>query len=78
MGGVVATVLAGISHWSTLPRMERGEMPKAARWPLSITVALFVALLGAAEILGDIGLRPSHLAGRRLSCKHLHGGSARA
>ena len=50
IGGVVATVLAGISHWRTLRRMERGEMPKAARWPLSITVALFVALLGMARL----------------------------
>jgi putative membrane protein len=50
LGGVVATVLAGISHWNTLRRMQRDEMPKAARWPLSITVALFVALLGAAGL----------------------------
>jgi uncharacterized membrane protein YidH (DUF202 family) len=49
-GGVIATVLAGISHWKTLRRMERGEMPRAALWPLSITVALFVALLGAAGL----------------------------
>lgn len=48
LGGVVATVLAGISHWNTLRRMERGEMPRATHWPLSITVALFVALLLAA------------------------------
>jgi putative membrane protein len=50
LGGIVATVFAGISHWNTLRRMERGEMPRAARWPLSITVALFVALLGAAGL----------------------------
>ena len=50
IGGVVATVLAGISHWNTLRRMDRGEMPRAARWPLSITVALFVALLGATGL----------------------------
>jgi putative membrane protein len=50
LGGVVATVLAGISHWNTLRRMDRDEMPRAARWPLSITVALFVALLGAAGL----------------------------
>ena len=50
LAGVLATVLAGISHWKTLRRMERGEMPRAARWPLSITVALFVALLGAAGL----------------------------
>jgi len=41
---------AGISHWNTLRRMERGDMPRAARWPLSITVAAFVAILGAAGL----------------------------
>ncbi len=48
--GVLATILAGLSHWNALRRMHRGEPPQAARWPLSITVALFVALLGAAGL----------------------------
>jgi hypothetical protein len=30
--------------------MERGELPRASRWPLSITIALFVALLGVAGL----------------------------
>lgn len=46
LAGIVATVLAGISHLKSLRRMERGELPQASRWPLSITVALFIALLG--------------------------------
>lgn len=50
LAGVVASVLVGISHWKTLRRMERGEMPRAALWPLSITIALFVAVLGAAGL----------------------------
>ena len=48
--GIIATLLAGFSHWRTLRRMERGEEPHAARWPLSITVALFVAVLGMAGL----------------------------
>lgn len=48
--GIVATVLAGASHWNTLRRMERGELPYAYRWPLSITIALCVAVLGAAGL----------------------------
>ncbi len=48
--GIVATVLAGASHWNTLRRLERGEQPTLSRWPLSITIALFVALLGAAAL----------------------------
>ena len=48
--GVVATLLAGADHWYALRRMKRGELPNAYRWPLSITVALCVALLGAAGL----------------------------
>lgn len=48
--GIAATVIAGASHWNTLRRMERGELPNAYRWPLSITVALCVAVLGAAGL----------------------------
>lgn len=48
--GVVATVLAAGSHWLTLRRIDRGEMPQAARWPLSITIALLLAVLGLAGL----------------------------
>jgi len=48
--GIIATILAGVSHWRTLRRMESGELPQAARWPLSIVVALFVAILGMAGL----------------------------
>ena len=44
--GIVATVLVGASHWNTLRRMKRGELPNAYGWPLSITIALAVAVLG--------------------------------
>jgi len=50
LAGLVATVLAGASHLNTLRRMRRGELPQASRWPLSITVALFVAILGAVGL----------------------------
>lgn len=48
--GVVATVLAAVSHWNSLRRLQRGEMPHAARWPISIVVALFLAVLGMAGL----------------------------
>ena len=48
--GIVATVLAGASHWNTLRRMKRGELPNAYGWPLSITIALAVAVLGGAGL----------------------------
>ena len=48
--GIVATVLAGAAHWNALRRMKRGELPKVHGWPLSITVALAIAVLGAAAL----------------------------
>jgi putative membrane protein len=43
--GVVATALVAVSHVSALRKLRAGEMPMAARWPLSITLALLLALL---------------------------------
>ena len=53
--GIGATLLAGASHWNTVRRMERGELPNAYRWPLSITVALCVAVLGAVGLWRIMG-----------------------
>ena len=44
--GCVATVAAGISHWLTLRRLRNNETPVLSQWPLSITVAMFVAVIG--------------------------------
>ena len=44
--GIVATVLAGASHWLTLRRLRRGETPVVTQWPLSITVAMLSAVIG--------------------------------
>jgi putative membrane protein len=43
--GVVATVLVAMAHVSALRKLRTGEMPMAAKWPLSITLALLLALL---------------------------------
>jgi uncharacterized membrane protein YidH (DUF202 family) len=40
--GVVASVLAAGSHWSTLRRLRRNEAPILSQWPLSITVAVLL------------------------------------
>lgn len=45
--GLVATVLAAFSHWATLRRLRRGEELIVSQWPLSITIAVFLAVLGA-------------------------------
>jgi putative membrane protein len=44
--GIVATVLAGASHWLTLRRLRRGDPPILTAWPLSITVAFLLAAIG--------------------------------
>ena len=44
--GILATVLFGISHWFTLRRLRRGEVPALSQWPLSITVAMLIAIIG--------------------------------
>lgn len=44
--GIVATVLAALSHWSALRRLRRDEAPVLSRWPLSLVLALLLAILG--------------------------------
>jgi putative membrane protein len=44
--GLVSTTLAALSHWMTLRRLLRGEQVSIPQWPLSITIAVFVAMLG--------------------------------
>ena len=48
--GVIATVLAGASHWYALRRLRRGEEPVLTQWPLSITVAMLLAAIGIAGL----------------------------
>ena len=50
--GIVATVLAGISHWLTLRRLRRNETLVLTQWPLSITVALLLAIIGLGLLWG--------------------------
>jgi putative membrane protein len=44
--GLVATLLAGLSHWLTLRRLRHGQTPVLTLWPLSITVAMFFVVVG--------------------------------
>jgi inner membrane protein YidH len=44
--GTVATILAGVSHWLTLRRLRRNEAVVLTPWPLSITVAMLLAIVG--------------------------------
>ena len=44
--GIVATLASGVSHWLALRSLRRGDAPVLTRWPLSITLALLVSVLG--------------------------------
>ena len=48
--GCASTVAAGISHWLTLRRLRRGQTPVVSQWPLSITVAMFLAVIGLISL----------------------------
>jgi putative membrane protein len=48
--GLAATILAGLSHWRALRRLRHDEAPVLSGWPLSLTVALLLAILGAASL----------------------------
>ena len=45
--GIASTVLASISHWRSLRRLRRNEPLVVNQWPLSILVALFMAIIGS-------------------------------
>ena len=48
--GVAATVVSGISHCLALRRLRRDEAPALSRWPLSVTIAMLLAVVGLASL----------------------------
>jgi inner membrane protein YidH len=44
--GILATFLTAASHWFTLRRLRLNQSPVLSQWPLSITVAILLAILG--------------------------------
>jgi len=48
--GVATTVLSGIAYWFALRRLRHDEAPVLSAWPLSITLALLLAILGSASL----------------------------
>jgi uncharacterized membrane protein YidH (DUF202 family) len=53
--GVAATLLQGVAHWRALRRLRRDEVPILSRWPLSITVAMLLAVVGLASLWDLLG-----------------------
>ena len=54
--GLAAMVASGTSQWFSLRRLRRGDDPVLSQWPLSITLALLLAILG----LGGLWYALSH------------------
>jgi len=48
--GVVATVLSAVSQWFSLRRLRRGDHVAVSQWPLSITLAVLLSILGLAGL----------------------------
>jgi putative membrane protein len=53
---VAAMLLSGITHWRALRRLRRDELPILSRWPLSITVAVLLAIVGLASLWDLLGV----------------------
>jgi uncharacterized membrane protein YidH (DUF202 family) len=48
--GIVVMAAAGLSHWSTLRRLRRGEPLELTKWPLALVLALLLAILFLAGL----------------------------
>jgi putative membrane protein len=48
--GIAATSMSAVAHWFALGRLRRDEAPALGRWPLSITLALLVSILGLVSL----------------------------
>ena len=53
--GVAATLLSGITHWRALRRLRRDEAPVLSRWPLSVTLAVLLAIVGLVSLWDLLG-----------------------
>jgi uncharacterized membrane protein YidH (DUF202 family) len=52
--GVAATVAAGTSHWFVLRRLRRNQDLVLTQWPLSITLAFLLSVVGLAALWGVV------------------------
>jgi putative membrane protein len=48
--GVVATAGAGIAHWYVLRRLRRNESVILGQWPLSVALAMLLAVSGLVAL----------------------------
>ena len=52
--GLVALLGISIAHWLALRRLRRAAAPPLSLWPLSITLAALLSVLGLAMLWGVI------------------------
>lgn len=50
--GLVALILSSVIHLRSLRKLQRGEPPVLTMWPLSVTVAMLVSILGLLGLYG--------------------------
>ena len=50
--GILAITVSGLSHWRMLRMLRQGKPPALTQWPLSIMVAVLVAILGMLGLWG--------------------------
>ena len=48
--GIVATIVAGLLHLFTLRRLRQGNLPALSHWPLSVSVAMLLAVAGLVAL----------------------------
>ena len=48
--GTVTSVVVAISHWSSLCKLRRNEAPDIGAWPLSVTLAWLLAIVGLVAL----------------------------
>ena len=47
---IAALIASGLSHVRTLRKLRRGETAAIAKWPLSVSMAMMLALLGLVGV----------------------------
>ena len=53
--GTLALLFIAVAHWLALRRLRRADTPPLSLWPLSITLAALLAVVGLAALWGVVG-----------------------
>jgi putative membrane protein len=53
--GMLALLVIAVAHWFALRRLRRQDTPPISQWPLSITLAVLLAVIGLAALWWVVG-----------------------